>query len=118
MAISKEEILSEIRRFVAANGGTIPGERKFASATRIRESAWKGKYWVRWTDAVREAGYDPNELTKRIPDEDILGKLAELIVKLGYFPVRHEINMHARTLPGIPIWNTIKRRYGGDAGNC
>jgi len=113
MAMSKEEILSEIRRFVAANGGTIPGERTFVNATRIKQSAWKGKYWARWTDAVREAGYDPNEMTKRIPDEDILGKLADLIVKLGYFPVRDEINIHARTVPGFPIWGTIKKRYGG-----
>jgi hypothetical protein len=113
MAMSKEEILSEIRRFVAANGGTIPGERTFVNATRIKQSAWKGKYWVRWTDAVREAGYDPNEMTKRIPDEDILGKLADLIVKLGYFPVRDEINIHARAVPGFPIWGTIKKRYGG-----
>jgi hypothetical protein len=113
MAISKEEILSEIRKFVEANGGDIPGEHKFASATRIKQSAWKGKYWVRWTDAVREAGYDPNEMTKRIPDEDILGKLADLIIKLGHFPVRDEINMHATTVPGIPTWTTIKRRWGG-----
>ena len=113
MAISKEEILTEIRKFVEANGGDIPGERTFVSATRIKQSAWKGKYWVRWTDAVREAGYDPNEMMKRIPDEDILGKLADFVIKLGHFPVRDEINIHARTVPGLPIWGTIKKRYGG-----
>ena len=43
MLISREEILAEIRKFVAANDGAIPGERTFLAATRIKESAWKGK---------------------------------------------------------------------------
>ena len=97
MLISREEILAEIRKFVAANDGAIPGERTFLAATRIKESAWKGKHWARWTDAVREAGYDPNSLNQKIPDEDILERLAEFITKLGYFPVRDEINVQART---------------------
>jgi hypothetical protein len=113
MLISREEILAEIRKFVAANDGAIPGERTFLAATRIKESAWKGKHWARWTDAVREAGYDPNSLNQKIPDEDILERLAEFITKLGYFPVRDEINMQARTAPGFPVWQTIKKRYGG-----
>ena len=113
MAIGREEILAEIRKFVGANDGEVPGERTFASATRIKESAWKGKYWARWTDAVREAGYDPNAMTQRIPDEDILAQLAGFITKLGYFPVRDEINVHARTTSGFPVWQTIKKRYGG-----
>jgi len=113
MAIGKEEILAEIRKTVVGNGGAIPGERAFLAATRIKASAWKGKYWARWTDAVREAGYDPNAMTQRIPDESILQQLAEFIVRLGYFPVRDEINIQAKTTSGFPIWQTIRRRYGG-----
>ena len=113
VAISREEILAEIRKFVAANNGAIPGERTFLAATRIKQSAWKGKHWARWTDAVREAGYDPNALTQKIPDQDILEQLAGFITKLGYFPVRDEINMHARAAPGFPVWQTIQKRYGG-----
>jgi hypothetical protein len=72
---------------------------------------WKGRYWARWSDAVREAGYDPEEMTQKIPEENILEKLAGLITKLGYFPVRDEINMHARMVPGFPVWETICRRF-------
>ena len=82
-------------------------------ATRIQASAWKGKYWARWTDAVREAGYDPNTITHKIPEEQILERLAAFIVRLGRFPVRNEINMEARSVPGFPVWQTIKKRYGG-----
>jgi hypothetical protein len=112
MAITKDEIISEIRRFVAANN-EIPGERRFAAATRIKESAWRGKYWARWTDAVREAGYDPNVMTGKIPDNEMLDKLATFITKLGRFPVRDEINIHARTTLDFPVWRTIRKRYGG-----
>lgn len=113
MAISREEILAEIRKFVAANNGVVPGERTFVAATRIKQSAWKGKHWARWGNAVREAGYDPNAMTRKIPDEGILEPLAGFITKLGYFPVRDEINIQARTAPGFPVWQTIKKRYGG-----
>lgn len=113
MAISKEEILGEIRKFVAANHGEVPGALKFVTATGIRQSAWRGKYWARWTDAVRQAGYNPNSMNQKIPDAEILAQLAGFITNLGHFPVRDEINMYARTTPGLPVWQTIKRRFGG-----
>jgi len=113
MVISREEILAEIQKFVAANNGAIPGERTFRAATRIKESAWKGKHWVRWTDAVREAGFDPNSLNQKIPDENILERLAGYITNLGHFPVRDEINVQARAAPDFPVWQTIRKRYGG-----
>lgn len=105
--------MSEIRKFVEHNEGAIPGERAFARATRIKESAWKGKYWVRWTDAVREAGYNPNMMNQKIPDEDMLRRLSEFITNLGRFPVRDEINLQARSVPGFPVWGTVAKRYGG-----
>jgi hypothetical protein len=113
MAITREDILLEIRKFVAAHNGDIPGERGFEVATRIKESAWKGRYWARWTDAVRAAGYEPKAMNQKIPDEEMLEKLANFIIKLGYFPVRDEINVEARTTPGFPVWDTIRKRYGG-----
>ena len=112
MPITREEVILEIQKLASADG-VIPGERGFANATRIKESAWKGKYWPRWTDAIREAGYDPNTLNQRIPDEEILHKLAAFITNLGHFPIREEINVQARTVSGFPVWQTIRKRYGG-----
>src|SRR5438094_5791691 len=113
MPIGREEILSEIRKFVATHDGDIPGQRTFIAATRIKPSAWQGKHWARWTDAVREAGNDPRKRKRKIPDEDMLEQLAAFIIKLGCFPVRDEINIQARTAPGFPVWKTIRKRYGG-----
>jgi hypothetical protein len=36
------------------------GKDRFAAATGIKETAWRGRYWARYSDAVREAGYGPN----------------------------------------------------------
>lgn len=113
MAISRQELLDNIRKYVKTHDGKIPGERSFAAATRIRQSSWKGRYWARWTDAVREAGYKANTLTQKVSDEDILARLANLVTKLGHFPVRDEINMEARQTPGLPTWETVRKRYGG-----
>ncbi len=110
MAISKEEILAEIRKYVAVHGES-PGEREFAAETRIRKSAWKHKIWVNWTDAVREAGYVPKSFMEKIPDGDILAQLASLISQMDEFPVTGAIDIHARKTPGFPIWQTIKRRF-------
>jgi Meiotically Up-regulated Gene 113 (MUG113) protein len=111
-AMTKDELLSEIHKYVATHKRS-PGEREFCAVTRIKESAWKGKFWARWTDAVREAGYKPNSLQQRIPDADVLEQLSKFVLQLGHFPILDEINMQARRTPGFPVWQTIRKRYGG-----
>jgi hypothetical protein len=52
-------------------------------------------------------------MTQKIPEGDIVERLAAFITKLGHFPVRDEISMEARAQPGFPVWQTIRKRYGG-----
>jgi hypothetical protein len=113
MPLTREEIIAEIHKQFAANGGDALGERTFKTATGIKESSWKGRFWVRWTDAVREAGYVPQVLNQKIPEEQLLEKLASYVTALDRFPVRDEINVHARTVTGFPVWATITNRFGG-----
>jgi hypothetical protein len=60
--VKKEYILGEIRRTAAANGDVPLGLSRFSQETGIKESDWRGKIWARWGYAVREAGFEPNEL--------------------------------------------------------
>jgi hypothetical protein len=91
------------------NGGVPLGMARFSAATGIKAADWMGKFWARWGDAVREAGFTPNELQGARSDEDILGSLAEFVRSLGRFPVTNEIKQRARADPGFPWHNTFAK---------
>ena len=56
--MTKDHILAEICRTAAPNGGMPLGRERFFAETGIKEPDWRGKYWVRWSDAVRAAGLE------------------------------------------------------------
>ena len=109
--MGKEEILDEIRRLADENDGTPPGVRRFASETGIRESTWAGKYWARWSDALREAGFEPNAWsTTGYDDVWVIERLVELVRNLGKFPTKYEISLCSRDDPEFPSEGAFKRR--------
>jgi hypothetical protein len=63
--MGKAEIITEIQRVAAANGGVAPGWRKLAATTGIKYADWCGVHWARWNDALREAGLAPNQLPRK-----------------------------------------------------
>jgi hypothetical protein len=107
--MTKEHILSEIRRAASENGGVPLGQSRFIAETGIATTDWLGRYWARWSDAVQEAGLQPNQLTVARSDEDLLSTLAAFARELGHFPVSNEIKMRARVDPGFPWHNTFAR---------
>ena len=61
----RERILAEIKRLAEANGGKPIGKEAFERQTGIKASAWLGKYWSKWSDAVAEAGFTASQFTTR-----------------------------------------------------
>lgn len=110
---SKQHILGEIKRTAAANDGVPLGSRRFATETGIAERDWKGKVWARWSDALREAGFAPNELTKAHGEEALLTRFADLSVRLGQLPAVADIRLQIANGLEFPDWNTFTRQFGG-----
>lgn len=107
--MTKEEILAEIRRTAAQNGGRPLGRERFLAATGISSTDVEGKYWVRWSEAVREAGLTPNSLNSALAREEILLRLVELVRELQHFPVAGELRMKGRADPTFPNFKTFNR---------
>ena len=110
--MTKADIVNAIRKMASANGGVPVGREKFERETGIKESTWLGKYWSRWSDAVREAGYCPNEMNQPHPVEDLLRPLAKLTMELGHFSTQPEMNLRRRNDPSFPSPDSIRRRLG------
>lgn len=109
MIMTKEHILSEIRRTAKANGGVALGWNRFEDETDIRYADWFGKFWSRWGDAVREAGVEPNRMVEAYGEEFLLEKLALLTRRLGHVPVKGELLLAAKNDPAFPSETPFKR---------
>jgi hypothetical protein len=112
--VDRAYILAEIRRTAEANGGTPLGRGRFESATGIRESDWSGRYWARWSDAVVEAGFAPNQLQSRYPDDDVLAALVIEIRRLGRMPTKAEMRLRRRQDSIFPSTGVFAR-FGSKA---
>lgn len=112
MAVAKERILSEIRRLALESGGTPPGVQAFKRATGIKESDWKGRHWIRWREALEEAGYAPNSWGEALPETDLLDRLAAYVRELGRFPVDAELTFKRRNDTGFPSPTVFYNRFG------
>lgn len=101
--VNKDEILQAIRLQAAGNGGVPLGKDKFKKVTGIGQSAWLGKYWTKWNDAILEAGFEPNTWTTRFHQKDVLVRLlADFTKELGRYPVGPERDMRHRKDSAFP----------------
>ena len=110
--ITKEHILSEIKRTAEDNGGKPLGRMRFEKETGIKEYDWYGKYWSRWSGAVSEAGYSPNRFNLSYDDDYLLKKLVELITELRSFPTNPEIRLKSHQDEDFPNQTTFRTHFG------
>jgi len=107
--VDKQHILDEIRRTAKANSGEPYGSQRFQTETGIKKSDWYGKFWVRWGDALREAGLTPNRMAEAYDEDVLIAKLISLIRELGQFPVEGDLRMKGRNDPEFPSHTSFRR---------
>jgi hypothetical protein len=107
--MDKAHILREIKRTADANGGVPLGWRKFLSETGIKQGDWFGIHWARWSDALREAGFEPNQLTEGYEAEELLELYAKLALELGRLPTNADIRLQTKRGTGFPSDTTFAR---------
>ena len=107
--MDREHIIREIRRTADANGGVALGWRRFEAETGIRHYDWYGQYWSRWSDAVREAGFEPNRMSEAFDEAYLVEQLVLLTRRLGRVPTHGDLLLATRSAPEIPSEMTFRR---------
>ncbi|MBI4642625.1 MAG: hypothetical protein HY743_02555, partial [Deltaproteobacteria bacterium] len=107
--MDKECIINEIKRTAKENGEVPLGVRKFASETGIKLYDWLGIYWAKWSDAIKEAGYEPNMFQQPYDNDLFIKKLIELIREIGKFPTRSELLLKTRNDKTFPSEKAFRR---------
>lgn len=110
--MDKKQILDQIRRIASANGGKAPGWMVFERETSIRKSDWYPDLWLRWGDALVEAGYNPNKLQTATSDAVLIQSYIGLVRELQRLPVEGEIRRKAKSDKSFPS-HTVFNRFGG-----
>ncbi len=109
MSVSRDHILREVKRTADANGGKPLGRLAFFAETGVKESDWRGRFWARWNDVLKDAGFAPNKLTEAREDATLLDHFARLAIELGRLPVYSELRLKKRTDPSFPNDKTFSR---------
>lgn len=107
--VDKKHIIEEIRSTAVSNGGVALGWRRFEAQTGIRYYDWFGRYWSKWGDAVREAGFEPNRMSEAYEEELLVKRLVELTKQLQRVPARGDLLMAARNDSSFPSENAFRR---------
>src|SRR5271157_3545609 len=96
--MNRQQIVAEIERIAFDNGGQPAGRQAFERTTGVKMSDWYPHIWLRWGDALAEAGYAPNLLQTKASDEVLIEKYIGFARELGRFPVS-SINLLGPSMP-------------------
>ena len=74
---------------------------------------WWPTLWVKWGDALEEAGFTRNKFTVAIDETILLEKYITLVRELGHLPVHGELRRKQKTDSSFPTDNVFLFRFGG-----
>jgi hypothetical protein len=106
--ITKAKILEEIKRTAAANDGKALGIARFKRETGITSWDWL-KFWPRFSEAIREAGYTPSVFSTGHDEAELLREYVAFVRELGRIPSRGELIVRSYAKPGFPCYRTFYR---------
>ena len=110
--MNKQEILSEIKRLAKENDGKAPGFQRFSSETGLRKADWYPNLWLRWGDAISEAGCVSNEFISAYDTDYLIEKYIELIRELGHFPTEGELRIKRKNDENFPSHSSFSQLGG------
>lgn len=110
--MTRAHIIHEIKRTAKENDGKPLGRQKFTTETGIKYSDWYGVYWARWSDALHEAGFAPNEFQNPFSIADLLTKYAQFTQELGRLPADGDVRLKGSTDKTFPNHKTLQNRLG------
>jgi hypothetical protein len=68
-----------------------------------------GRYWARWSDALQESGFEPNQFQTAANEQVLIEKFIALMRELRKFPTDSEVKLNTREAAGFPSHNTFAR---------
>ena len=107
--MDRQHILEEIRRTAKANHGIPLGWRRFEAEAAIGHYEWFGQFWSKWSDAIREAGLEPNRISEAYTDEFLVERLVLLTRSLGHIPTNSELCLATNTQVDLPSEKVFRR---------
>lgn len=108
--MNRNEILAAMKRTAQENGGKPLGTARFERETGIGEPDWL-RYWPRFGDLQREAGFEPNQLQSAYDHVYLFEKLITLTRELQKFPTSRELVTKAHSDSSFPS-STVFQRLG------
>ena len=110
--MNKSHIIEEIIRTAKENHGIPLGTGSFEKATGVKKTDWYGKYWAKWGDAVKEAGFKPNAMKSAYDKDYLIEQMILLIREVKRFPAQGDIKMKSFNTDGFPDHGTFNNRLG------
>ena len=108
---NRQRILEEIKRTAKENSGVPLGLRRFLKETQLKESDILGRYWTSWNDAVREAGFQPNEFILGYGSGVLVEKYIMLVREVGRIPSKWQLRLKRRQDPSFPNDKTFGPKH-------
>lgn len=108
--MDKETLRLAIQATCTAEGRPV-GRRKFREVTGIPDSAWYGKLYATWGDALEDAGFCRNSKNTRVDAAAIRDQYRRIIDHLGMVPSNAQLRLTLRNFAGFHSHNTFHTAY-------